>query len=78
MLDKLPGDTVSVARVACRTNRCRFRVSGSDDRLFRKFVESLQEPSGFYGYAKQLALQEFRSAGKDGTAQVTVVLSFKR
>jgi len=78
LLDKLTGDTVAIAAVACKTNRCRFQVDGSNAKLFAKFVELLQGPSGFYGYAKQLALKNYRAAGKDGDAHVTVELSFKR
>jgi len=70
---------VDVARVECKSTRCRLRVSGADGQRFMQFVEALQSSDGFYGSASQLMLQSYTPATEaGGRASVTVVLVYDR
>lgn len=71
-------DTIDIAKLECRTSRCRFLITGRDPTRFRQFLETLQGPSGFYGRAKQLVLKNYRPAKGEGEASVEVVLQFGR
>ncbi len=70
---------VDVARVECKSSRCRLRVSGGEPKQFMQFVEALQGSRGFYGSASQLLLNGYTPAGESGgRASVTVFLVYDR
>ncbi len=79
LLDELPGDTIEITALECRTKRCRLRVKGTDSKTFQKLLVLMEGKRGFYGYAAGLTLKGFKKGAGDGShAQVTVVLSFTR
>jgi len=76
-----PG-TVAVPHVECREDSCRMLITGTDQRAFQSFVESLQDERGFYGDAKLLALDGYGSTVDKDTGrerqQVRVHLQYER
>lgn len=77
---ELLGDAaLQVSKVECRTQQCRFAVSGREADDFASFVELIQGQDGFGAEASQLMLQDYAPAGDDGSpASVTVVLRYAR
>lgn len=82
LLEQIRGsdaDAVSVARVECKSERCRLRIAGGDSKRFMQFVEALQGSDGFYGQASQLMLHGYVPAEQPGDrASVTVILVYDR
>lgn len=60
---------VQVPAVECREEHCRLIVTGSDQRAFQSFVESLQDERGFYGDAVLLALDGYGETDDERTGQ---------
>ncbi len=59
--------------VDCRSRRCQLVVAGAAAALDR-VLAAFQDDRGFYGWAREMMLQDLRREG--GRASVTVLLAF--
>ena len=78
ILAELKADAVDVNRIDCRTKHCRFRLESADKSAFGRVFERLQEPKGFYGFARQLVVRDYHAGGDGGSARATIELGFTR